>query len=75
MADARDMSAIHAVVAAGGIPFSGFDVLFSAGVGVALLVTAVGARVVISRRRRPAPRIVRAPRTAEAAPQGAAASG
>jgi hypothetical protein len=75
MVDARDMSAIHAVVAAGGIPFSGIDVLFSAGVGVALLVAAVGARVVISRRGRPAPLHIRAPRTAEAAPQHAAASG
>jgi carbon monoxide dehydrogenase subunit G len=75
MADARRMSAIHAVAAAGGIPFSGIDVAFSAGVGVGLLVAAVGARVVISRSRRPARRLVRGQRTADAAPQRAAASG
>jgi hypothetical protein len=76
MADARRMSAIHALVAAGSIPFSGIDVLFTACVGVALLVAAVGARVVVSRRsRRPAPRVVRGERTADATPQRAAASG
>ena len=75
MADARHMSVIHAVAAAGGIPFSGIDVVFSAGVGVGLLVAAVGARVVISRTRRPATRLARAQRTADATPQRAAASG
>jgi hypothetical protein len=75
MADARRMSAIHALVASGNIPFSGIDVLFTACVGVALLVAAVGARVVVSRRsRRPAARVVRE-RTADATPQRAAASG
>ena len=69
------MSAIHAVAAAGGIPFSGIDVVFSAAVGVGLLVAAVGTRVLISRSRRPAPQSVRGQRTADAAPQRAAASG
>jgi hypothetical protein len=62
-------------VIAAGIPFSEFDVLFSAAVGAGLLVAAVGARVVISRRRRPLPRLVRAERAVDAEPQRAAAGG
>jgi len=54
-------------VASTGFPFSGMDVVFSGAVGVVLLVVAVGARLVIGWRRRPAqPRVVRAPRHAHA---------
>jgi len=60
------VNAAHAIAAAG-FPFSGVDVLFSVAVGVALLVVAVGARLVIGRNRRPArPRAVAAPRHAQA---------
>jgi hypothetical protein len=77
LVDAPRVDLAHALVAAAGIPFSGIDILFTAVVGVVLLVTAVGARLVISRSRRPAARVVRAQPTADAAPQPqrAAASG
>ncbi|HEY0631439.1 MAG TPA: hypothetical protein VGC98_05255 [Thermoleophilaceae bacterium] len=69
------MSITHALLIAAGFPFSGIDVVFSAAVGLVLLVTTVCARVVISRGRRPAARVVRVQPAADAAPQRAAASG
>jgi uncharacterized integral membrane protein len=75
LVDASRVNIAHALVTATGFPFSGIDVLFSAVVGVVLLVTAVGARVVISRSRRPVARVARAQPSADAAPQRAAASG
>jgi hypothetical protein len=76
LVDAPLVDIAHAFVTAAGIPFSGIDVLFTAAVGLGLLIAAVGARVVISRSRRPAtPVVVRVQPQAEAAPQQAAASG
>ena len=63
MADAIRVNAL----AASGIPFSGIDVLFTAAVGLVLLVVAVGARVIVSRSRRPAwSRVVRPAQSARA---------
>jgi hypothetical protein len=62
-------------VIAAGIPFTEFDVLFSAAVGAGLLVAAVGARVAISRRRRPALRRLPVRQVADAEQQRAAAGG
>jgi hypothetical protein len=73
--DAHRVSITHALLIAAGFPFSGIDVVFSAAVGLVLLVTTVCARVVISRGRRPAARVVRVQPAADAAPQRAAASG
>ena len=66
MVDAIRVNVI-ASLASAGIPFSGIDVLVSAGVGLMLLVAVVGAHVAIRRSRRPAhPRVVRAPQPARA---------
>jgi hypothetical protein len=51
---------LAAALASAGIPFSGIDVLFTAAVGLVLLVVAVATRVMVGRSRRPAwPRVVR----------------
>jgi hypothetical protein len=69
------VTAAHALAAAG-FPFSGIDVVFSALVGVLLLVVVVGARVAISRSQRPAqPRPVRVPRAVPERARDVAAGG
>ena len=61
-----DATPVNAV-AASGIPFSGIDVLFTAAVGLVLLVVAIGTRVMVSRSRRPAwPRVLRPAQSARA---------